>query len=999
MKKITTLFLIFIVLFTQAQKLPTNIYQSEFDAAYQQYPNVPRGVLEAVSYTMTRFQHLTNTPESCTGIPKTYGVMGLTLDGKNYFNNNLNYISQVSGISINDILTSPAQNILAFAAAYNHQLTLLSPFKYQEQNIAHILTQLSELPNDNVKQDFALNSHLYSVLSFMNDVKMQEAYHFSNPNYDLEIVFGQTNLSVLKSAKVTMNNQHVEGEGNNTYQQSNLSKKSTDYPPAIEDLTTCNFSSRNGTPISAVTVHTIQGTYAGAISWAHNCTVPANVSYHYVLRSSDGQVTQVVLESDKAWHVGSENPYTIGMEHEGYVDDPVWYTTEMYQSSADVVRDITQSGYGINPLRTVYFPWAPTTNYNSAGIPGSCVKIKGHQHYPNQTHTDPGANWDWDYYYKLINAPTTSTTTNTNSSGTTYDSGGSTGNYGNDERTLFLIQPTNAQSITLTVNQFDVESTWDYLYIYEGTSVYGNRIGIYTGTTIPSTINVNNSAVLIEFRSDCASTNPGYSISWDAVTADAVSPSTSVSAPTNWVTSNFTANFTDTDNSGGSGIQKSYYQVIDFDGTEWRANANNGFFADNFDVAIHPEWDTIVGNWTINTNALYQSNEAASNTNISAYLNQSLSNRYLYQIKAKIDGSGTTRRAGFHFFADSDTLTNRGNSYFVWFRVDDAKLQIYKVVNDVFGSPVVDMPFTTVAGQLYDYKIIYDRILGKIILYRNDTFITSWTDSSPIATGDYISFRTGNANMSVTELKVYRSRYPSVTVTVGPNGDIRYQNPNPSTPSGKIKSIVDDNANNISTIAQELVNVDWTPPTNYQINDGVALDIDTTYVNTQLDANWNTATDINSGVVSYSYAIGTTPGDSDVVGWTNNGLNTTFNASSLSLTNLQDYYTSVRSVNAAGLDTAVVSNGVWVVITTGINNIENTNFLVYPNPFNNELLVQTSETGKVQIKFTDITGRLIFDKPFQASGGKIRIDLTSYQLPSGNYHIQLNNETISLIKN
>jgi N-acetyl-anhydromuramyl-L-alanine amidase AmpD len=981
----------------QEQILPINNYQNEFDNAYQQYPSVPRGVLEAVSYTMTRFQHIQNVEESCTGLPKTYGVMGLTLDGKDYFNNNLLYISQVSGISINDILNNPEQNILAFAAAYNHQLTLLSPFKNQEQNVAHILTQLSELPNNNLQADFALNAHLYSVLTFMNDAKMQEVYNFPNPNYNLEKVFGLENLNVLKSKKVFIYESHIEGASNEVYQISNLSKKSTDYPPALSNFTTCNYSSRSGTAISAVTIHTVQGSYAGCISWFKNCS--ANVSAHYVLRSSDGQVTQMVLESNKAWHVGNSNPYAIGLEHEGWVNNAAWYTTAMYQSSADLVRDITQSGYGISPLRTAYFPWTATTNYNASSIPGSCVAIKGHQHFPSQSHTDPGANWDWDYYYKLINAPTTSTTTTTASSGTTYDSGGSTGAYANDERTLFLIQPTGAQSITLTVNQFDVEATWDYLYIYEGNSVYGNRIGIYTGTTIPSTINVNNSAVLIEFRSDCATTNPGYSISWDAVSADAVSPTTIVSAVNAWETTNFTASFTDTDNSGGSGIQKSYYQIIDFDGTEWRANANNGFFADNFDVAIHPEWKSVVGAWSINNGALYQSDDTLNNTIVSAYLNQSLSNRYLYHYKATIDGAGTNRRAGLHFFADNDTLTNRGNSYFVWFRVDDAKLQVYKVVNDVFGPPVVDIPLTTNAGQLYDYKIIFDRISGDLIIHRDDQFIATWKDPSPILTGDYISFRNGNSTLSVAELKVYRSRNPSVTVTVGPNGDIRYQNQNPSTPSGKIKSIVDDNANNISTIAEQLVNVDWTPPTNYQINDGVALDIDTTYVNTQLDANWNAATDINSGVASYSYAIGTTSGDSDVVGWTNNGMNTAFNASSLSLTNLQDYYTSVRSVNAAGLDTAVVSNGVWVVITTGINNIENTNFLVYPNPFNNELLVQTSETGKIQIRFTDITGRLIFDKPYQASGGKIRIDLTSYQLPAGNYHLQLNNETISLIKN
>lgn len=57
--------------------------------------------------------------------------------------------------------------------------------------------------------------------------------------------------------------------------------------------------------------------------------------------------------------------------------------------------------------------------------------------------------------------------------------------------------------------------------------------------------------------------------------------------------------------------------------------------------------------------------------------------------------------------------------------MDDAKLQIYKVVNDVFGPPVLDMPLTTTAGQLYDYKVIYDRISGDMIIYRDDTFITS----------------------------------------------------------------------------------------------------------------------------------------------------------------------------------------------------------------------------------------------------------------------------------
>jgi N-acetyl-anhydromuramyl-L-alanine amidase AmpD len=877
-------------LFCQAQEqgLPTNNYQAEFDNAYTVYPLVPRGVLEAVSFTMTRLQHLQNVEESCLGIPKTYGVMGLTLNGQNYFHNNLNYVSQVSGISVDDIIVSPEKNILAFAAAYNHQLSLMSPFKNQEKNIAQILTQLSELPNENVKQDFALNSHLYSVLSFMNDVKMQEAYNFPNPNFDLEKVFGAENLNILKSKKVFINNLHVEGEENKVYQQSNLSKKSTDYPPALENLTSCNFSSR-GVAVSAVTVHTIQGTYAGAISWANNCS--SNVSYHYVLRSSDGQVTQVVLESDKAWHVGSENPYTIGMEHEGFVSDSTWYTAAMYQSSADVVRDITQSGYGISPLRTAYFPWAPTTNYNVSTIPGSCVKIKGHQHYPNQTHTDPGSNWDWDYYYKLINEPTTTIITNNNLTGTITDDGGA-GNYSDDERMLYLIQPTGATSITLNITSFDVESTWDYLYIYDGTTPFDDRVGFYTGTTIPPAITVNSGNVLLEFRSDCATTYPGFEISWSSTIPDTIRPTTLISLSPNPALTDFTVNFTDADNIGGSGVLHQFYQVIDYDGIEWRANESNGFFSDNFDTSIHPDWTSVSGIWNITGSYLVQSEDTNANTNIFAAVNQNNHDKYLYHWEGSMDGTGANRRAGFHFYCDSASLANRGNSYFAWFRLDNDKIQIYKVVNDTFQLKQ-DVSYDFNAATFYDFKVTFNKQTGDIDVYVNDVFKASWQDDSPhLTNGNYVSFRSGDAIYAVNNFKVYHNRSVSELVTVGNgvNDDIRFE----GAPAGKIKSIVIDNAKNVSFISEELVNVD---------------------------------------------------------------------------------------------------------LTTAINDIETYNFLVYPNPFLNELIIETNENGATEIKLTDLTGKLIFDKLFQSFGGKIRIDLAPYQLSSGTYLIQLNNETISLIKN
>jgi len=803
---VALLVLLSVVVEAQEQKLPINNFQNEFDEAYIMYPDIPKGVLEAVAYTTTRFQHINNLQPSCTGIPAAYGVMGLTLDGQNYFRNNLNQVSQLSGISVNDIIQNPEQNIMAYASAYHELLSEASFDKSQIENHTEILIALSELPYNGLEQDFALNAHLYSALDFLNNSAAQSKYGFPNHQVNLETVFGEENLKVLSSSKIVITENTISTSSGKQYENSNVTLKSVDYPPALTNLTPCNFSSRAGTPISAVTVHTNQGTYAGAISWAHNCSVPANVSYHYVLRSSDGQVTQVVLEADKGWHVGSANPYTIGMEHDGYVSDSTWYSAALYQSSADVVKSITQSGYGISPLRAAYFPWSRTTNYNVSSIPGSCVTIKGHQHYPNQTHTDPGQYWDWDYYYKLLNI-TTPIVTNTNQSGTVTDIGGDTTNYVNDQRTLFLIQPDNAESITLTVNQFDIEATWDYLYIYNGTTPFDTKVGEYTGTTIPPTITVNSGNVLIEFRSDCATIDPGYEISWTSVIADTIKPTTQISTPPNPATTAFNSNFTDADNVGGSGVKHQFYQVSADNGTEWRSNLTNGFYNDEFDNAIHTDWIDSSGTWSIVGGYLAQTDEVNSNTNIYTSCNQNAANKFLYNYRARLNGSGSNKRAGFHYMCDDAGQSNRGNSYFVWFRQDDAKLQFYKVTNNVF-SLEKDVPLNFNANQWYDIKIVYDKTTGETEVWMDDEFISSWVDLAPITLGNFVSLRSGNTIYDVDDLQVYKTRTGSETITVGsgPSDDIGYA----GTPSGRINSIVIDSAYNVSTLVTEFVNVDLT---------------------------------------------------------------------------------------------------------------------------------------------------------------------------------------------
>lgn len=889
------------------------VFTAACQQAYATYPSIPKGVIEATAFTQTRFSYLSvDDMESCSGLPKSRGYLGMVKDGKQYFKENMRKVASLSGFSLKSIQENPTTEVLAFASAFQqlYAQTLGQPI---ELRLKQAFSELSYLADSGIVNQFARNAELLELYRFLNKSENATMFQFPAYHFNLELVFGSTNLSVLTSSKVDFQAHAIVGDGGIAFVPQGTQLKSTEYGPAIwNPAPSCNFSSRNGVAISAITIHTIQGTYAGAISWSQNCS--SSVSYHYVIRSSDGQITQMVNEANKAWHVGSENPYTIGYEHEGYVNQASWYTTAMYNASAGITRDICQSGYGINPLRT--FSGTATSGSN---VLGSCIRIKGHQHYPNQTHTDPGINWNWALYYTLVNNNPTQTAFTT-ATGSFIDNGGASGDYSNDQRYFTLIQPTNASSITLNFSSFNLEANWDYMYIYDGSTTSSALIGTYTGTNSPGTITSTGGALLIEFRSDCATTAAGWQATWSSTIqtptpVDAIAPTTVISSPASWVTQNFTTNFTDTDNAGGSGLEKSYYQVIDLDGNDWRANASKGFFSDNFDQStLHTDWTNQTGTWGLANGNLVQSDEANGNTNVHTFVNHALSNRYLYHWAGSISGAGTNRRAGMHYFCSDPTLTNRGNSYFVFFRLDDDKAQIYKVTNDVF-TLVNEVNFDFTAGTWYDFKVIYDRISGKHQVYIDNVLIQTWIDAAPLSSGNYISFRSGNSTFSVNNMKVFRSRFPSVNVGVGATEELRFQSANPSSPGGRIKSIVQDSTGNLSSIASQDVFVDWTAPLAVAtINDGLAADISTTTNNTMIEANWTTSSDPHSDVARYWVAVGTTPGGTDVADWTDNYWNTNVSLGGLNLVTGTTYYVAVRVENGAGLFSPItISNGQQLV--------------------------------------------------------------------------------------
>ncbi|MCX3063755.1 N-acetylmuramoyl-L-alanine amidase [Streptomyces sp. GXMU-J5] len=150
----------------------------------------------------------------------------------------------------------------------------------------------------------------------------------------------------------------------------------------------------DGDAIKYIVIHDTESSYSSAVSEFQDPT--AGASAHYVVRSSDGLVTQMVPTKDVAWHAGNwyTNEHSVGIEHEGFaLKGGSWYTESEYESSAALVKYLA----------------------NKYGVPLDREHIIGHDDvegpldaYVSGMHWDPGTYWDWNHYMSLLGAPTNS---------------------------------------------------------------------------------------------------------------------------------------------------------------------------------------------------------------------------------------------------------------------------------------------------------------------------------------------------------------------------------------------------------------------------------------------------------------------------------------------------------------------------------------------------------------------------------------------------------------
>lgn len=137
---------------------------------------------------------------------------------------------------------------------------------------------------------------------------------------------------------------------------------------------------RGGERVRRIVIHQTDGTYEGSIAWFR--TASSRASAHYLVRARDGEITQMVRETDTAWHARGANRTSIGIEHEYYPRLGIGHTDAQYRASASLVCEIARRH----------------------GLPIDRQHVVGHAEIPGADRADPGPAWNWAHFIALARA-------------------------------------------------------------------------------------------------------------------------------------------------------------------------------------------------------------------------------------------------------------------------------------------------------------------------------------------------------------------------------------------------------------------------------------------------------------------------------------------------------------------------------------------------------------------------------------------------------------------
>ncbi|MCA9707996.1 MAG: N-acetylmuramoyl-L-alanine amidase, partial [Myxococcales bacterium] len=348
------------------EEVEPNDLSAVFESAAEEF-DVPVAVLKTIAYAETGWQMVVGESEF-DGKPTTYGVMGLRED-------RLDEAAELAGVDPSEAATEPASNIRASAAGLSVEADRLA-IEDREDLGAWADTTASY---SGIEDDLARSAYVYQSIY----ANMRAG--FTVETADGEIRGGLEPTEAWPAFTVPPPAPALEA--------------GPDYAGSVWRPSP-NFNSRPGGNIGEpgmVIIHTCEGAYNGCWSWLKNSA--SGVSAHYVVKEDGNEITQLVREDKRAWHISakydcnknggvecwrnnnSSNHFTIGIEHAGFANQASW-SAKLIDESAKLVCDITRD----------------------QGIPRDKYHVLGHGQLQPNNRIDPGPNWPWDEYYDLIDA-------------------------------------------------------------------------------------------------------------------------------------------------------------------------------------------------------------------------------------------------------------------------------------------------------------------------------------------------------------------------------------------------------------------------------------------------------------------------------------------------------------------------------------------------------------------------------------------------------------------
>jgi len=335
-----------------------------FARAAQEF-NVPADLLKSVGYVETRWQMVSGRKEF-DGQEPAFGIMALR-------GARLDEGARLAGVTPEQARTLPEANIRAAAALLSRYAGELRVSRADVASWGPAVARYSGIANADAQASY-VHTDVYGTL---NSGAVARAP-------DGGVIASIAAKPGIRAARVPAPLRKVAGP---------------DYAASIWRPSP-NYGARpTGTigQVGMVIIHDCEGSYTSCWSWLTD--TQAQASAHYVVNESGSEISQLVRESDRAWHIAatydctlnsnvecwrngySANHFTVGIEHGGFASQTSWPVGQI-DASAKLSCDISQA----------------------YAIPRDRYHFVGHGQLQPSTRTDPGPNWPWTDYLNRINS-------------------------------------------------------------------------------------------------------------------------------------------------------------------------------------------------------------------------------------------------------------------------------------------------------------------------------------------------------------------------------------------------------------------------------------------------------------------------------------------------------------------------------------------------------------------------------------------------------------------